>query len=69
MIGFLLKRKVRYNYEMCQAAIEGWFPSNFWVQMNQTLARLGQLLKKEKDKKMLSPTLTNKCWITIHHGR
>jgi endonuclease III len=34
----------KYNYELARAAMEGWFPSSVWAELNQTWAGLGQLL-------------------------
>lgn len=28
--------KEKFNYEVSQAAIEGWFPHQLWGKMNQT---------------------------------
>jgi hypothetical protein len=43
LAGFLSKTEA-YNYEMCRASMEGWFPRDLWAEMNQTWAGLGQLL-------------------------
>jgi hypothetical protein len=49
LAGFLSKKEA-YNYEMCRASMEGWFPRDLCAEMNQTWAGLGQLLNDNKHK-------------------
>jgi endonuclease III len=37
------------QHEFARAAIEGWFPKEFWSQLNQTWAGLGQLFRSTSD--------------------
>jgi len=41
----------KYNYELARAAMEGWFPPKFWMELNQTWTGLGQLLNDSKSQK------------------
>lgn len=47
-------KKELYNYEMCRAAIEGWFPKKYWPTLNQTWAGLGQLLNETSSKQKIA---------------
>jgi endonuclease III len=49
-LGGFLPRKETYNYEMCRANMERWFPRDLWAGMNQTWAGLGWLLNNNKHK-------------------
>jgi endonuclease III len=35
------------DYELARAAIEGWFPSNRWGELNRTWAGLGQIFRED----------------------
>jgi endonuclease III len=59
LVGFLSKKEA-YNYEMCRTSIEGWFPRDLWVEMNQTWAGLGQLLNDNKHKQTMAAYIDNK---------
>ncbi len=59
LVGFLSKKEA-YNYEMCRASIEGWFPRVLWAEMNQTWAGLGQLLNDNKHKQTMAAYIDNK---------
>jgi endonuclease III len=37
------------QHEFARAAIEGWFPNQFWSQLNKTWAGLGQLFRSTSD--------------------
>ncbi len=41
------------EYELARASIEGWFPFDFWKELNQTYAGLGQLLRVDKSRKAI----------------
>jgi endonuclease III len=41
------------EYELARASIEGWFPMEFWSQLNQTYAGLGQLLRIDESRKAI----------------
>lgn len=59
LVGFLSKKEA-YNYEMCRASMEGWFPRDLWAEMNQTWAGLGQLLNDNKHKQTMAAYIDNK---------
>jgi endonuclease III len=40
----------KYNYEVARAAMEGWFPPSYWMELNQTWAGLGQLLNDQQSR-------------------
>ena len=41
------------EYELARASIEGLFPPQFWMQMNQSWAGLGQMLNKSNYQKLI----------------
>jgi len=47
------KSKRDDEYELARASIEGWFPIEFWKELNQTYAGLGQLLRVDKSRKAI----------------
>jgi endonuclease III len=54
LVSFLSKKEA-YNYEMCRASMEGWFPGDLWAGMkNQTWAELGQLLNNKHKQSMVA---------------
>jgi hypothetical protein len=59
LVGFLSKKEA-YNYEMCRASMEGWFPPDLWAEINQTWAGLGQLLNDNKHKQTMAAYIDNK---------
>jgi endonuclease III len=44
----------KYNYEVARAAMEGWFPPSYWMELNQTWAGLGQLLNDQESRKIMA---------------
>jgi endonuclease III len=54
------KEKEKFDYELSRAAIEGWFPSQLWGEMNQTWAGLGQLLNDATAKRKIAHYVDSK---------
>jgi endonuclease III len=60
MVSFLNNtKKESHNYELCRAAMEGWFPKRYWGTMNQTWAGLGQLLNDNDSKHQIAQYIDN----------
>jgi endonuclease III len=53
-------KKETHNYELCRAAIEGWFPTEHWSSLNQTWAGLGQLLNVQETKEKIAGYIDEK---------
>jgi endonuclease III len=47
------KGKKDDKYELARASVEGWFPPQFWPDLNQTYAGLGQLLRIDASRKSI----------------
>jgi hypothetical protein len=47
------KGKRDNEYELARASIEGWFPLEFWSQLNHTYAQLRQLLQIDNSRKAI----------------
>lgn len=59
------KGKIDTEYKVAPASIEGWFPQEFWLVMNQTWAGLGQLLNKKESWKAIAEFVdaaARDCW-------
>ena len=70
------KDKESYNYEAVRAAIEGWFPYEYWAELNQTWAGLGQLLNLEESRRLIvnyidneTSKIKNKKWRQVDRDR
>jgi endonuclease III len=53
-------KRENHNYELCRAAMEGWFPQQFWSTLNQTWAGLGQLLNDNLAKQKIALNIDEK---------
>jgi endonuclease III len=61
VMNFISKsKKETHNYELCRAAIEGWFPFEHWSSLNQTWAGLGQLLNVQDTKEKIARYIDEK---------
>jgi hypothetical protein len=41
------KTEDKYNYELARAAMEGWFPPSYQMELNQTWADLSKILNNQ----------------------
>ena len=54
------------DYELVRAAMEGWFPHEHWLHLNQIYAGLGQLLRNNKTRLVVLDRFKRYCSDPAH---